>query len=63
MLPRYEDRLSCMILSEDAVTKVVKNRICSMAIHPSESRTLVAAGDRSGQIGLWDLVNALELLA
>ncbi|KYO27896.1 WD repeat-containing protein 76 [Alligator mississippiensis] len=54
-IKRYEDRLSCMILSEDAVTKVVKNRICSMAIHPSESRTLVAAGDRSGQIGLWDL--------
>ncbi|XP_006030869.2 WD repeat-containing protein 76 [Alligator sinensis] len=54
-IKRYEDSLSCMILSEDAVTKVVKNRICSMAIHPSESRTLVAAGDRSGQIGLWDL--------
>ncbi|XP_019388742.1 PREDICTED: WD repeat-containing protein 76 [Crocodylus porosus] len=61
-IKRYEDSLSCMILSEDAVTKVVKNRICSMAIHPSESRTLVAAGDRSGQIGLWDLVNALALL-
>uniref|UniRef100_A0A7M4E147 WD repeat-containing protein 76 n=1 Tax=Crocodylus porosus TaxID=8502 RepID=A0A7M4E147_CROPO len=58
-ISQYEDSLSCMILSEDAVTKVVKNRICSMAIHPSESRTLVAAGDRSGQIGLWDLVNAL----
>uniref|UniRef100_A0A674J3Z2 WD repeat-containing protein 76 n=1 Tax=Terrapene triunguis TaxID=2587831 RepID=A0A674J3Z2_9SAUR len=52
--------LSHMILSEDAVTKVVKNRIYSVAIHPSESRTLVAAGDKSGQIGLWDLNSKSE---
>ncbi|XP_074925863.1 WD repeat-containing protein 76 isoform X2 [Chelonoidis abingdonii] len=54
-LERYKASLSHMILSEDAVTKVVKNRIYSVAIHPSENRTLVAAGDKSGQIGLWDL--------
>ncbi|XP_044836393.1 WD repeat-containing protein 76 isoform X1 [Mauremys mutica] len=54
-LERYKASLSQMILSEDAVTKVVKNRIYSVAIHPSENRTLVAAGDKSGQIGLWDL--------
>ncbi|XP_037766046.1 WD repeat-containing protein 76 isoform X1 [Chelonia mydas] len=59
-LERYKASLSHMILSEDAVTKVVKNRIFSVAIHPSESRTLVAAGDKSGQIGLWDLNSKSE---
>ncbi|XP_034638721.1 WD repeat-containing protein 76 isoform X1 [Trachemys scripta elegans] len=59
-LERYKASLSYMILSEDAVTKVVKNRIYSVAIHPSESRTLVAAGDKSGQIGLWDLNSKSE---
>ncbi|XP_073160638.1 WD repeat-containing protein 76 isoform X2 [Lepidochelys kempii] len=59
-LERYKASLSHMILSEDAVTKVVKNRIYSVAIHPSESRTLVAAGDKSGQIGLWDLNSKSE---
>nr|XP_006132165.1 WD repeat-containing protein 76 [Pelodiscus sinensis] len=59
-IERYKASLSRMILSEDAVTKVVKNRIYSVAIHPSESRTLVAAGDKSGQIGLWDLNSKSE---
>ncbi|XP_074863421.1 WD repeat-containing protein 76 isoform X2 [Carettochelys insculpta] len=59
-IERYKASLSRMILREDAVTKVVKNRIYSVAIHPSESRTLVAAGDKSGQIGLWDLNSKSE---
>ncbi|XP_067411540.1 WD repeat-containing protein 76 isoform X2 [Emydura macquarii macquarii] len=57
---RYKASLKHMILSEDAVAKVVKYRIYSVAIHPSESRTLVAAGDKSGQIGLWDLNSKYE---
>uniref|UniRef100_A0A8D0L192 WD repeat-containing protein 76 n=1 Tax=Sphenodon punctatus TaxID=8508 RepID=A0A8D0L192_SPHPU len=52
---RYKAGLNDMVLHEEAVRKVVKNRIYSLAIHPSESRTLVAAGDKSGGIGLWDL--------
>uniref|UniRef100_A0A8D0G3G6 WD repeat-containing protein 76 n=1 Tax=Sphenodon punctatus TaxID=8508 RepID=A0A8D0G3G6_SPHPU len=54
-LERYKAGLNDMVLHEEAVRKVVKNRIYSLAIHPSESRTLVAAGDKSGGIGLWDL--------
>ncbi|KFV14925.1 WD repeat-containing protein 76, partial [Tauraco erythrolophus] len=55
MLSRYQDSLSSMVLSEENVRKVVKYRVCSMAIHPSESIIFVAAGDKSGQIGLWNV--------
>ncbi|NXI95401.1 WDR76 protein, partial [Psophia crepitans] len=54
-MQRYRDSLNSMVLSEDNVKKVVKYRVCSMAIHPSESIILVAAGDKSGQIGLWNV--------
>ncbi|XP_042659771.1 WD repeat-containing protein 76 [Tyto alba] len=54
-MKRYRDSLSSMVLSEDNVKKVVKYRVCSMAIHPSESLLFVAAGDKSGQIGLWNV--------
>ncbi|XP_068962021.1 WD repeat-containing protein 76 isoform X2 [Petaurus breviceps papuanus] len=53
---RYQASLTGMVISEDTVCKVTQSRICSMAIHPSETRTLVAAGDKLGQVGLWDLV-------
>lgn len=49
-----------MVLSEDTVKKVVKNRVCSVAIHPSESIVFVAAGDKYGQIGLWNVVSPLR---
>ncbi|XP_064373864.1 WD repeat-containing protein 76 [Dromaius novaehollandiae] len=52
---RYRASLNSMTLSEDNVKKVVKNRIYSMAIHPSESTIFVAAGDKLGQIGLWNV--------
>ncbi|NXV48306.1 WDR76 protein, partial [Uria aalge] len=55
MLSRYQSSLNSMGLSEDNIKKVVKYRVCSMAIHPSESIIFVAAGDKSGQIGLWNV--------
>ncbi|KAM7104079.1 WD repeat-containing protein 76 [Ciconia maguari] len=54
-LKRYQDSLNSMVLSENNIKKVVKYRVCSMAIHPSESIIFVAAGDKSGQIGLWNV--------
>ncbi|NXD16900.1 WDR76 protein, partial [Nothocercus nigrocapillus] len=55
MTRRYLASLNSMTLSADHVTKVVKARVCSMAIHPAESAVLVAAGDKLGQIGLWNV--------
>ncbi|NWT62075.1 WDR76 protein, partial [Erythrocercus mccallii] len=57
-LKRYQESLSSMVLSEENVRKVVKARVCSMAIHPSQSTILVAAGDKWGHIGLWNVVSA-----
>uniref|UniRef100_A0A8B9FYZ7 WD repeat-containing protein 76 n=1 Tax=Amazona collaria TaxID=241587 RepID=A0A8B9FYZ7_9PSIT len=58
---RYQDSLNSMVLSEDSIKKVVKYRVCSMAIHPSESIILVAAGDKRGQIGLWNVVKGAHV--
>ncbi|XP_073921944.1 WD repeat-containing protein 76 isoform X3 [Castor canadensis] len=51
----YKANLNSMVISEDTVHKVTRGSIFSVALHPSEMRTLVAAGAKSGQIGLWDL--------
>ncbi|XP_011353327.1 WD repeat-containing protein 76 [Pteropus vampyrus] len=53
----YKANLSGMVISEDTVYKVTKGPILSMALHPSEIKTLVAAGAKSGQVGLWDLTH------
>ncbi|NXX77685.1 WDR76 protein, partial [Urocolius indicus] len=55
LLPRYQASLNSMVLREENIRKVVKYRVCSMAIHPSESIIFVAAGDKNGQIGLWNM--------
>lgn len=46
-----------MVIREDTVYKVTKGSVCSMAFHPSDTKTLLAAGAKSGQVGLWDLVS------
>nr|KAF6488437.1 WD repeat domain 76 [Rousettus aegyptiacus] len=53
----YKANLSGMVISEDTVYKVTKGPILSLALHPSEIKTLVAAGAKSGQVGLWDLTH------
>nr|XP_042132995.1 WD repeat-containing protein 76 [Peromyscus maniculatus bairdii] len=56
----YKTNLSGMVISEATVRKVTRGAISSVALHPSEVRTLVAAGAKSGQIGLWDLTQQCE---
>lgn len=56
----YKANLSDMVISEATVRKVTRGAITSVALHPSEVRTLVAAGAKSGQIGLWDLTRQCE---
>ena len=43
-------------LSSDHVHKVVKDRIFSVAVHPSCEQVIVAAGDKWGKIGFWHMV-------
>uniref|UniRef100_A0A672JSN5 WD repeat-containing protein 76 n=1 Tax=Salarias fasciatus TaxID=181472 RepID=A0A672JSN5_SALFA len=52
---RYCSALKNMRITEAQVAKVVKHRIFSAAFHPCTSSLLVAAGDKWGQIGLWNL--------
>ncbi|KAI9554166.1 hypothetical protein GHT06_019438 [Daphnia sinensis] len=42
-------------IREEGVAKVTKSRIYSIAWHPSNSKLLVAACDRDGNIGFWDV--------
>ena len=46
-----KEKLSKMTVSADHVIKVVPHRIYSMAVHPCESNTLVAAGSKWGHLG------------
>ncbi|XP_075906897.1 WD repeat-containing protein 76 [Nelusetta ayraudi] len=54
-LKDYCSALKNMKLAEERVAKVVKDRIFSAAFHPSSSSLLVAAGDKWGKVGLWNL--------
>ncbi|NXS63884.1 WDR76 protein, partial [Brachypteracias leptosomus] len=59
-LKRYRNSLSTMVLTAENIRKVVRYRVCSMAIHPSESNIFVAAGDTTGQMGLWNVDSTSE---
>lgn len=46
-----------MRITAERVVKVVPYRIFSMAVHPSERKTLICTGDKWGNIGFWDFVS------
>uniref|UniRef100_A0A4W3JYE8 WD repeat-containing protein 76 n=1 Tax=Callorhinchus milii TaxID=7868 RepID=A0A4W3JYE8_CALMI len=54
-LREYKLKLNRMTIRLDQVAKMTTSRLCSIAIHPSVDKLLIAAGSRRGQIGLWDL--------
>ena len=37
------------------MAKVTHRRIYSLAVHPTKSKLLIAAGDRDGGLGVWDV--------
>ncbi|XP_029431724.1 WD repeat-containing protein 76 [Rhinatrema bivittatum] len=59
---RYRGDVKKMRLQQGSVAKVVKNRIFSLTFLPSENRTLVAAGDKWGQVGVWDVSQSNVLM-
>lgn len=56
----YADFLTCcksMTINENRVAKVTPKRIFSIALHGAVDRSpLIAAGDKWGYIGLWNVV-------
>lgn len=55
-MDRYISALKSMRINENRVAKVVKDRVCSAAFHPCTSSLLMAAGDKLGKVGLWNMV-------
>lgn len=53
----YKARMGKLRVADEDVAKVAEHRCCSVWVHPSESKLIVAAGDKSGNIGLWDVDN------
>lgn len=54
-LKQYCSALKNMKIPKNGVTKVVKDRIFSAAFHPCTSSLLMAAGDKWGQVALWNI--------
>uniref|UniRef100_A0A3B5M5C2 WD repeat-containing protein 76 n=1 Tax=Xiphophorus couchianus TaxID=32473 RepID=A0A3B5M5C2_9TELE len=52
---RYISALKNLKIREDDVVKVVKDRVFSAAFHPCSSSLLLAAGDKWGKVGLWNM--------
>merc|ERR1712045_417402 len=50
-----EKNLKKLKITPERVAKVVPNRIFSLAIHPSQTKLLVAAGGKWGALGFWDV--------
>jgi hypothetical protein len=51
-LCRFRRELSKLTLSPERIAKVVPQRICSMAVHPTENELLLAVGDKWGNLGM-----------
>merc|ERR1711997_1313150 len=50
-----EKNLKNLKIRAEQVAKVVPDRIFSLAIHPTETKLLVAAGGKWGALGFWDV--------
>eukprot|EP01041_Mallomonas_annulata_P000431 gene431-771_t len=51
----YIRSINSMDVKENDVAKLTQDRIVSVMFHPSTDKLLVAAGDKSGHLGLWDV--------
>lgn len=51
----YAKALSRLSVAEDEVAKVTESRITSVWIHPATDKLLIGAGDKGGNLGIWDV--------
>lgn len=51
----YKKCLGSLKIKEGHIAKLVPHRIFSMAFHPAKYKTLVVAGDKWGNLGIWDV--------
>ena len=50
-----EENLESLKITDETIAQVVPFGVFSLAIHPTESKLLIAAGDKWGSIGFWDV--------
>lgn len=53
-LSLIRDQLSNMLVADERDIKVVSERITSIAFHPSADKRVILAGDKVGELGVWD---------
>ena len=51
----YSRSIAALACAAKDVAKVAEQRCTSVWVHPSETKLIVAAGDKSGNLGLWDV--------
>ncbi|CAG0889833.1 unnamed protein product [Darwinula stevensoni] len=57
-LDEYQSTLEELKVTEESFAKVVPFFIVSMEFYPSTSSVLIAAGDGSGRVGIWDVFSS-----
>ena len=57
----YKNCLGRLKIKEGRIAKLVPHRIFSMAFHPAKYKPLVVAGDKWGNIGIWNVVRNIFL--
>jgi WD40 repeat protein len=53
----YNKNIKELTMQESDVAKITRSRITSVFLHPTVDKILVAAGDKDGYVGLWDVDN------
>ena len=51
----YRKRISKLSVTEEEVAKMTESRVTSVWIHPATDKVLVGAGDKAGNLGIWDV--------
>ena len=51
----YVKRMSRLSVSDNEVAKVTESRITAVWIHPATDKILIGAGDKGGNLGIWDV--------
>ncbi|XP_022099517.1 WD repeat-containing protein 76-like isoform X2 [Acanthaster planci] len=57
-LAAFTKTLQRMRLAPERIAKVTKDRVLSVAVHPSASKIITCAGDKWGRVGVWDVESA-----
>ena len=55
----YKSAIQGLGIDEQHVVKLVPNRIFSLTFHPAKYKTLLFAGDKWGNLGVWDVVRII----